>query len=232
MAGALQEPGVGVVSCPYRAGMVKTLGAGLEALTIAADFIPSVATAFYVEGIRFALGATMGVTRQALVAIGGFTALADFLADDYQLGWHAAQAGFRVRLLPYVVETVNPKMGFQEYLGHQLRWARTYRVCRPGGYLAYGVTHALVYSIALVLASGEAPWALGLIGSVLAVRVVLACFSERRALQGSLPWRFFFLLPLKDFLSWGIWLLSFLGSRVTWQQARFRVTREGKLAKE
>ncbi|MBI4796633.1 MAG: bacteriohopanetetrol glucosamine biosynthesis glycosyltransferase HpnI [Deltaproteobacteria bacterium] len=232
VAAALQEPGMGVVSCPYRAGPVKTLGAGLEALTISADFIPSVATAFYVEGIRFALGATMGITRQALAAMGGFAVLADFLADDYQLGWQVAQAGYRVRLLPYVVETLNPKMGFKEYLGHQLRWARTYRVCRPGGYLAYGVTHALVYSTTLVLASGTAPWALGLLGAALAVRVVLAAFSERRALRGSLPWPHFFLLPLKDFLSWGIWLLSFLGDRVTWQQARFRVTREGKLAPE
>jgi ceramide glucosyltransferase len=232
MAAALQEPGVGLVSCPYRAGAVKTLGAGFEALTIAADFIPSVATAFYVEGIRFALGATMGFTRQALAAMGGFAALADFLADDYQLGWQVAQAGYRVGLLPYVVETSNPKMGFKEYLGHQLRWARTYRVCRPRGYLAYGITHALVYSTVLFLASGMAPWALGLMGATLAVRSVLVLFSERWALRGSLPWTFFFLLPLKDFLSWGIWLLSFLGSRVTWQQARFRVTREGKLAPE
>lgn len=232
VAAALQEPGVGLVSCPYRAGPVKTLGAGLESLTIAADFIPSVATAFYVEGIRFALGATMGLSREALRAIGGFAALADFLADDYQLGWRVAQAGHRVGLLPYVVETLNPKMGFKEYLGHQLRWARTYRVCRPLGFLAYGVTHALVYSTALFLASGMASWALGLLAATLAVRGVLACFSERRPLQGVLPRPYFLLLPLKDFLSWGIWLLSFLGSRVTWGNRPYRVTREGKLAPE
>lgn len=232
MAVSLQEPGVGLVSCTYRAGASKTLGAGLEALTIAADFIPSVATAFYVEGIRFALGATMGLSRQALTAMGGFGELADFLADDYQLGWRVAQAGYRVLLLPQVVETLNPQMRFKEYLEHQLRWARTYRVCRPGGYLAYGITHALVYSTALFLASGGASWALGLLGATLAVRYVLACFSEFRALRGSLPWFFFLLLPVKDFLSWAIWLLSFLGSRVTWGHITYRVTREGKLIPE
>lgn len=232
VAGALREPGVGVVSCPYRAGPVGTLGAGFEALTIAGDFIPSVATAFYVEGIRFALGATMGITRQALAAIGGFATLADYLADDYQLGWRIAQAGYNVRLLPYVVETWNSKMGFREYLGHQLRWARTYRVCRPGGYLAYGITHALVYAMLLFLASGMAPWTLGPLGAALAVRAVLALFSEGRALQGSLPWPYFFLLPLKDFLSWCVWLLSFLGDRVSWGGRAYRVTREGKLVAE
>ena len=232
VAAGLSEAGVGLVSCPYRSGPVQTLGAGLEALTISGDFIPSVATAFYVEGIRFALGATMGLSRQALAAGGGLAALADFLADDYQLGWRVAQAGYRVRLLPYVVETLNPRMGFKDYLAHQLRWARTYRVCRPKGYLAYGITHALVYSAALYLASGLAPWALGLLGATLAIRVVLASFSESRALQGSLPWPHFLLLPLKDFLSWGVWLLSFLGSRVSWQNARYLVTREGKLVPE
>ena len=232
VAAALQEPGVGLVSCLYRAGPVQTLGAGLEALTISADFIPSVATAFYVEGIRFALGATMALSRQALAAGGGLAALADFLADDYQLGWRVAQAGYRVRVLPYVVETSNPRMGFKEYLGHQLRWARTYRVCRPRGYLAYGITHALIYSLALFLASGWAPWALGLLGATLAIRATLAAFSERRALQGSLPWFFFPLLPLKDFLSGIIWLLSFLANRVTWGRRAYRLTREGKLAEE
>jgi ceramide glucosyltransferase len=232
IAAALQDPEVGLVSCPYRAGPVKTLGAGLEALTIAADFIPSVATAFYVEGIRFALGATMALSRQALEAMGGFAALADFLADDYQLGWRVAQAGYRVGLLPYVVETLTPRMGFKEYLGHQLRWARTYRVCRPRGYLAYGITQALVFSAALFLASGLASWALGLLGATLAIRGTLAAFSERRALGGSLPWSFFLLLPLKDFLSGLIWFLSFLGNRVTWGGRAYRVTREGKLAPE
>ncbi len=232
VAAALQEPEVGLVSCPYRAGPVKTLGAGLEALSISGDFIPSVATAFYVEGIRFALGAAMGLSRRTLAAIGGFAAVADFLADDYQLGWRVAQAGYRVRLLPYVVETCNPRMGFMEYLRHQLRWARTYRICRPKGYLAYGITHALVFGIALFWASGFASWTLGLLGATLTTRVMLAFFSDRRALKGSLPGTLFLLLPLKDLLSWGIWLLSFLGNRVTWQRTRFRITREGKLAPE
>ena len=229
IAAALAEPGVGVVSCPYRAGSSSTVGAGLEALTISADFIPSVAAAFYVEGIRFALGAAMGVTREALNAIGGLASLADFLADDYQLGWQAAQAGHQVRLLPYVVETANPEMTLRDYLAHQVRWTRTYRVCRSGGYLAYGVTHALVYSLLLLPAAGFAPWAWGLFLATLALRGGLAVFSERLALKGSLSWPFFLLLPLKDLLAGVIWLLSFLGNRVTWGDKTYRVSREGKL---
>ena len=188
------------------------------------------AVANYVEGIRFALGATMALTRQALAAIGGLAPLADFLADDYQLGFRVAQAGLQVKILPYVVETNNPEMSFADYLAHQLRWARTYRVCRPAGYLAYGITHALAYSLVILLGAGLAPWAWVLAAGTLVLRGTLAGFSERRCLKGELPLWAFALLPAKDLLSFGLWLASFLGSRVAWGRRSFRVTPEGKLA--
>jgi len=228
VAAALQEPQVGLVSCPYRSGAAQTLGARLEALTIAADFIPSVATAHYVEGIRFALGAAMALSRRALEASGGFGPLADFLADDYQLGRRVAEAGLQVKILPYVVETLNPDLSLKDYLLHQLRWARTYRVCRPKGYLAYGITHALTYSLALGWAANAAPWALGLIAATLALREILA--SLARYFLGSEPTGGnFLLLPLKDLLSFALWALSFLGDRVTWGHRTYQVTPEGKL---
>jgi len=226
---ALQEPGLGLVSFPYRAGRGQTLGASLEALTIAADFIPSVATATAVEEIRFALGGAMALSREALRRSGGFAPLADYLADDYQLGRRVALSGLKVEILPYVVETCNPVMSLKDYLAHQLRWARTYRACRPRGYLAYGITHAWFYSLAAYLASGLACWGLGLLLATLGLRVTLGFFSERYCLGGELPWRTLALLPVKDFLAFGLWLLSFLGNRVTWGGRRYRVTPEGKL---
>ena len=107
-------------------------------------------------------------------------------------------------------------MTFSDYLTHQLRWARTYRVCRPAGYLAYGITHALVYSLAILLATGLAPWAWGLAAATLVLRGALAGFCERRCLKGDLPLWAFVLLPAKDLLAFGLWLVSFLGSRVNW----------------
>jgi ceramide glucosyltransferase len=229
MAAALQEPGVGLVSCPYRAGESRSLGSWLEALTISADFIPSVAVAYYVEGIRFALGAALACSRLALRGIGGFAALGDYLADDYQLGWQIHQAGFKVKLLPYVVETINPRLSFRDYLAHQLRWARTYRVCRPAGYFAYGITHTLLYSLALALASHLAAWALGLVAATLALRAGLAWCSEVVCLGGKLTLPAFFLIPIKDLLAFFLWLSSFLGNTVVWKGQRFRLTRQGRL---
>jgi ceramide glucosyltransferase len=230
MAG-LQEPEVGLVTCLYRAGTVRSWGAALEALSISADFIPSVAVAYYVEGIHFGLGATMALSRQVLNGIGGLEGLADYLADDYQLGYKVSQAGYRVCLHPYVVETLSSQESFGGYLAHQLRWARTYRVCRPKGYFAYGITHALTYALLTWLFSGLALWAGGLVLSVLVVRWLLTYGSERIFLRGELPWLYLALLPLKDLISFGLWLLSFLGDQVIWQGKKYRVTPAGKLIK-
>ncbi len=231
VAAALQEPEAGLVSFPYRSGPARTLGAQLEALTIAADFIPAVATASVVEGIRFALGAAMALTRPALQAIGGLAPLADYLADDFQLGRRVADTGLKVRLLPYVVETQTPEMGLADYLAHQLRWARTYRVCRPKGYLAYGITHALAFALALGWATGAAPWAVALLLATLGLRGILAGVSARFCLRSHLSGNTWWLLPLKDLLSFVLWVLSFLGNRVIWGCQRYRVTGKGKLLK-
>jgi ceramide glucosyltransferase len=229
---ALLEPGVGLVSFPYRSGPAAALGARLEALTITADFIPSVAMAHYLEGTNFALGAAMALTRPALQNIGGLAPLADFLADDYQLGDRVARTGLEVKVLPQVVETHNPSLSFRGYLAHQLRWARTYRVCRPGGYLAYGLTHALVWSLACFLASGLAAAALGLVAATLALRLALASFAQQRLGGGNLPLTAWGLVPLKDCLAFGLWLASFLGRGVTWKDRRFRLTPAGRLVPE
>jgi len=229
VAAAFQERQVGLVSCPYRAGPLKSLGSQLEALTISGEFIPSVVVARYVEGISFALGAAMAFTRTALAHAGGFVALADYLADDYQLGWRIYQAGFKVKLLPYVVETVNPSISIRDYWAHQQRWTRTYRVCRPRGYLAYGLTHALVFSLLLWLISGLTPWALGLVAATLALRLIVAWFSEKGCLGGHRSPSAFLLLPLKDLAYFGLWLSSFWGNEVVWQGRRYNLTREGLL---
>lgn len=230
VAVAFQDPEVGMVSCPYRGGPAQSLGAKLEALSIAADFIPSVAVLHCVQGIRFGLGQAMALRRRGLEAIGGFEPLAAFLADDYKLGVRVAAAGFQVRLLPLVVETQDPAIiGLKDYLAHQIRWTRIYRAYRPNTYLAYGATHALVYSLALVVATGMASWALELTAVTLILRTTLVVFSERLCLRGHLGWKDFLLLPIKDILSFGLWASSFMGDKVIWGNHRYRVTREGKM---
>jgi ceramide glucosyltransferase len=229
LAAAWQQPGVGLATCLYRHGPVYTSGGALEALSISADFMPSVATAHYVEGINFALGAVMAISRPVLESIGGLAAIADYLADDYQLGYRVSQTGLKVSLLPYVVETFGGRETVADYLTHQLRWARTYRVCRPKGYFAYGITFALPWSLLAWLTSGLAPWAGSLALISLLVRLAVAAAAEYSCLRGRLPKRYLVLLPCKDLLSFSLWILSFFGNSVIWKGDRYRVMPDGRL---
>ena len=104
----LNDEKVGMVTCLYRASKAPTIPAVLEAIGITSEFQPGVLTAWAVEGLRFALGATMATTRGTLESIGGFPAIADYLADDYMLGNLVWKAGYQVRLSDTIVETTPP----------------------------------------------------------------------------------------------------------------------------
>src|SRR5215472_7627854 len=120
---------VGMVTAPYR-GMTAergaTLWARLEALGISTDFFPGVFVARKLEGgIRFGLGSTLAMRREALTKAGGLEPRVECLGDDYEMGARIAAAGYRVELAPEVVETTVPAYRFRGFAEHQLRWART-----------------------------------------------------------------------------------------------------------
>src|ERR1035437_4599692 len=83
----LADENVGMVTCLYRGVAASTFGSQLESLGISTDFCPWVLVARQLEGgLRFGLGATLAFRRIDLERIGGFQAIVDFLADDYELG--------------------------------------------------------------------------------------------------------------------------------------------------
>jgi ceramide glucosyltransferase len=69
----------------------------------------------------------------------------------------------------------------------------------------------------------------GWAAATLILRWSLAGLSEWSCLRGNLARNAFWLLPLKDLLSFGLWALSFLGNRVSWGGRTYKVTPEGKL---
>ena len=124
----LKNDSVGMVTCLYRGIASASLGSKLESLGISSDFVPGVLCAKRLEGeLRFGLGSTLAFSRGALDAAGGFTPLADYLADDYQLGYRISQAGLSVQLADCVVDHYLPRYSLQEFVQHQLRWARAIR---------------------------------------------------------------------------------------------------------
>ncbi len=223
------DPAVGLATCLYRAGTAPGLWSRLEALTIASDLMPQVMVAERIEGISFSLGASVCVRRSALEGIGGFGGLADYLADDYLLGNRILRAGWRLVLLPQVVDLLFGRQTARGYLEHQLRWARTYRACRPAGWAATVITHGVVWGPAWLAATGlsASGWAGLAVLAGLRAAVFVAC--DRLIIRGGRTLSDLALLPLKDLLAFGVFAASFAGRRVRWRGRLFALDAQGRL---
>jgi ceramide glucosyltransferase len=220
---------VGLVTALYRGRAHGTLASRFEALGIATDFQAGVLLSMWIEGgLRYGLGSTLAVSREALDRIGGLLPLADHLADDYELGVRVVRAGYRVALSAEVVETGVPAYRWRGFADHQLRWSRTVRDARPWGYAGLIFTHGLGWAVLNVLASGATPLSLWLVGLSFFLRLTLAMTVGDEVLgdRQVLPW--LWLLPLRDLVAMGLWAAGFAGNTIVWRGERFTL-RGGKL---
>jgi ceramide glucosyltransferase len=228
VAAELAAPDVGLVTCPYRGADPASLAARLEALHMGVTFLPSTIVASRVFRMPFAMGSTMALRRGDLDAIGGFVALAPYLADDYELGARIASLGRRVVLSPHVVSSVLGETAFRNGWQREVRWSRCARVSQPAGQVGYAVTFSTPLAVAALLASGLRPAAwLALAGS-LAVRWAVAA-GVARATGDAASLRALPLLPLRDLLTAAVWAAGLFGRRVVWRGHVFEVDRAGRL---
>jgi ceramide glucosyltransferase len=223
----LVKPIVGLTTCLYRGRGFFGLPSVVESLLINCDFVPMVLTAQYI-GQRNALGASLCFKRKALDAMGGFPALADYLADDNMLGEGVKRAGYTVELLPYVVETILDSTTVADVWRHQVRWARTYRVLQPTGWFSSIVTHATTWGTAALVATGASPLGIGFFLTAIAVRLGTLRVIMRMLRERDTP-RHLWMVPLKDLGFTAVWLASWLGHDVVWSGQRLRVQRDGKM---
>lgn len=229
VAAPLVKSNVGLVTCLYRGVDGGTLWSHLEVLGISTDFCGGALAAMQLEGgVHFGLGSTLVFRRADLESVGGFAGLVDYLADDYQLAQRLLGKGLEIYLPDVVVETFLPPYSWREFLDHQLRWVRNVRDLRGWGYLGAGITFGVPWAlIGLVVAKG-AWWAWGVLGLTLALRMLMAWVVGTRVARDREAVRFFWLIPLRDFVGLLVWIAGFVGSTVVWRGNRFRLER-GKL---
>jgi ceramide glucosyltransferase len=222
---------VGLVTAPYVGVAQGGMWSKLEALGIATDFMAGVFTARKLEGgIKFGLGSTLATTKTALAAIGGFDALVDQLADDYEMGARMSRAGFCVELAHEVVATTVPRYSLRGFCEHQLRWARSTRDSRRAGYAGLGVTYVLPWAMLTVLASGGSLWSISLLSVALLLRVAVALNVGVGVLRDGQVLRDLWLLPLRDCFAMFFWAWSYASDVVVWRGERLRL-RNGVLEK-
>lgn len=222
----LADPQIGMVTCLYRA-TAESWASRAEALGIATEFAPSVLVARLLGVADFALGSTMVFRADALRRFGGFSTIAGYLADDYQLGRHIARLGYRIEFAPVVVETDLGGESWGQTWRHQLRWARTIRVSRPAGYYGYVVTHATLW--ALVAFACHQSW-VGV--TALTLRMVAGVLVGVAVLKDRHVATDFWLIPVRDLFGFAVWLGGVFGRHVDWRDRRLRLHGDGHICAE
>jgi ceramide glucosyltransferase len=231
VAAPLADPKVGLVTCLYRGVASTSLGSWLESLFISTDFSAGVLAARQLEGgIRFGLGSTLAFRRSDLEASGGFEALVDYLADDYEMGRRLADRGLEVQLSNVVVETFLPAYTLRQFVDHQLRWGRTVRDSRRSGYLGLAATFGVPWASCAVLLTRGAPGAWILLAVALGLRLAVALSVGWSVLRDRHMFTLLPLLPLRDFVALLVWFASLLGHKVVWRGDSFRL-KDGRLVR-
>ena len=224
----LADEPTGLVTCPYRGGEAQSLAAGLEALHMGVSFLPAVVVAREFLRMRFAMGATLALRRGDLERIGGFAAVADYLADDYQIAVRMVELGKRVILSDYVVMSVLGETTFYEQISREVRWARCNLVNRPLEYPGLLLTYCTTLAVALMLTSGLAEYAWRWLGLTLSLRWLTAwMIAGWTGDQESRRWLIW--LPARDLLSTLVWCLGLVSRRVTWRGDAYAVYLGGKM---
>jgi ceramide glucosyltransferase len=221
VAAPFADDQTGAVTSFYRAIAEENLGAELEAVGAASDFFAGVLVAEWMEGMTFALGASIVTTKHWLGKIGGFEAIADLHSDDYELGHRIAQAGGQVLLSREAVWTMYPAQSVRGFWDHQVRWARTVRLCRPLSYAGLIFTHGLPWAL-LAAAIAPTKWiAAGYLVAYLVLRFLMAWTVGVWGVDDEVLRRKLWLIPVRDAIHFEVWIASFGSNRITWGGQEF-----------
>lgn len=221
---------VGMTTCISRGVPSGSIWSIAEALGMNTQYLGGIFSAWLLMGMNFSLGPTMAVRRRQLDQIGGFGVLGDYLADDFVLGEKVSNTGYHVVLTDVIPDHLFAGDTMTESLAHRLRWERSSKCSRPAGYVGQVFTHPLPLAL---LAVALAPAATTFVHTVatlcMAARFILAWQAGCSLLRDRTLSRFWWLLPIEDLLSFGIWCWAFFGDEIVWRGTRLKVLRGGKM---
>jgi ceramide glucosyltransferase len=213
----LQLPEIGLVTCGYMDHHPRFLGAALASLNRCVEFLPAFLLGRALDGgLRFALGPTIATRKEVVRAWGGLEQVVNRIGSDFHMGRLARRAGFRVELSGYILDNCCGRESVPQVLQRELRWARTIRLNRGAQYYGLGATFGLIYGGVLLLTTGLAVWSVLLVLVLYSLRVAQAGIAIHTfRCPGLYPW--LWALPLRDVLSFGVWLAGAWGQRVYWR---------------
>jgi ceramide glucosyltransferase len=228
----LLDPTVGLVTCMYRGIPASDFWSWLEALGLSVEMPSGVMVADMMEGMRFALGPAMAARRDAIDAIGGIAAVADYYSDDFELGNRIWAKNYKVILSHHIVRNVLTSRSLLRTLGDQLRWMKSTRYSRPAGHAGTGLTYAVPFGILGLIAAGALghwPLGIGLLALACLNRMIQSVVVGWSVAHDPRAVRFCWLYPLRDFLGFIAWTISYTSRDFYWRGEMYRFGKGGRI---
>lgn len=221
----LDAPKTGAVTIAYNGRGDAGFWSRIAAAGLSWQFLPGVVFGAAHGLARPCMGSTIAMRRETLAAIGGFAAFADVLADDYAIGEAVAALGLEVTMPPMLVTHASTERGFGELWRHELRWGATVRDVVPIAY-AMGVV-AIPFPLALLAIPVLPLPALVLAGLALLARLSPTIVADRLGGARTAP---LWLLPLRDCLTFMVFIASLTVRSVDWRGATLRMAQRGRIS--
>jgi ceramide glucosyltransferase len=217
---------VGMVTCVYRGKNAAGFWAGLTAIGMSVEMTAGVLVANLLEGMKFGLGPTIAVKKEAVNKIGGYEVLGDYFANDFMIGNLIDKAGYRVVLSEHVIDHVVSQKNFKKMWENQLRWAKSTRYSRPKGHFGSGLIFAMPYGLlglvaAILLGSPGFGWALFSAG--LLNRIIESWVVGWGVVRDPVALKQIWMFPLRDLLGFIVWVASYTGATTAWRDSRYEL---------
>jgi ceramide glucosyltransferase len=221
------DPEVGAVTAFYKSLSAGNFASNLDALGMYMDSAPAALVAKKMEGnMRFAFGWTMATSKRHLAEIGGWQQMANFHSDDFELGNRIARCGHRIELMKKPVSMVFPKETLAEHFRRELRWSIGLRSVRPLGYWGLLFTHGLPWALlaaAAAVSIGSIQLAFSYLATYMILRVGLTWTTGKWGLGDRQLLKILWLVPVRDALSFVIWIAGFFTDKITWRGLTYHV---------
>jgi ceramide glucosyltransferase len=222
---ALDAPKTGAVTIAYNGRGDAGFWSRIAAAGLSWQFLPGVVFGAVRGLARPCMGSTIAMRRETLAAIGGFAAFADILADDYAIGEAIAALGLEVAMPAMLVTHASTERSFGELWRHELRWGATVRDVVPVAYLTSVI--AMPLPLALLATPAHPLPGLALASLALIVRLSTAIIADRRGGVRTAP---LWLLPLRDCLTFMVFIASLTVRSVDWRGATLRMAQRGRIS--
>jgi ceramide glucosyltransferase len=220
------DPRVGMVTCVYRGKNAAGFWSGLTAVGMSVEMTAGVLVANLLEGMKFGLGPTIAVKKEALDKIGGYQVLGEYFANDFMIGNLIDKAGYRVVLSDHVINHVVNQKTFRKMWENQLRWSKSTRYSRPKGHLGSGLIFAVPFGLLGLLAA--IPLGMPVLGVLLFAASVLNRICESwlvgwGVVRDRVALTQFWMYPLRDLLGFVVWVASYTGASSVWRDSKYEL---------